>query len=121
MKRIAIYCVIFLFLACEKKQNLTPSEISKIVVESFYNKENEILKKHTTTEGYYGLISIQDLIAVGKYGYSNFKVLEETNDDNTAWVRFTTSYEENPELFKLLKVDGQWKVTQQGTREKGPF
>lgn len=121
MKNIAIYSVVFLFLACAGKQDLSPSETSKIVVESFYNNDNTTLKKHTTTEGYEGLKSIQDLMTAGKSGDSNFKVLEETADDKIAWVRFTTSYEENPELFKLLKVDGQWKVTQQGPREKGPF
>ena len=121
MKNIAIYSVVFLFLACAGKQDLSPSKTSKIVVESFYNNHNTTLKKHTTTEGYEGLKSIQDLMTAGKSGDSNFKVLEETADDKIAWVRFTTSYEENPELFKLLKVDGQWKVTQQGPREKGPF
>lgn len=121
MKNIVICSVVCLFLACAGKQDLSPSETSKIVVESFYNKDNTTLKKYTTPEGYEGLKSIQDLMAAGKSGDSNFKVLEETADDKTAWVRFTTSYEENPELFKLLKVDGQWKVTQQGPREKGPF
>ncbi|MGO3719355.1 MAG: hypothetical protein ACTJGD_08480 [Mesonia hippocampi] len=121
MKRIAIFSLVVFFLSCAGKQDLSPSETSKIVVESFYNKDNTTLKKHTTPEGYNGLKSIQDLMAAGKSGDPNFKVLEETADDKTAWVRFTTSYEENPELFKLLKVDGQWKVTQQGPREKGPF
>lgn len=121
MKNIILSSVVCLFIACAGKQDVSPSETSKVVVESFYNKDNTTLKKHTTLEGYEGLKSIQDLMAAGKSGDSNFKVLEETADDKTAWVRFTTSYEENPELFKLLKVDGQWKVTQQGPREKGPF
>jgi len=121
MKNIVIYSAVFFFLACTGKQDLSPSETSKIVVESFYNNDNETLKKYTTPEGYEGLKSIQDLMAAGKSGGSNFKVLEETADGETAWVKFTTTYEENPELFKLLKQDGQWKVTQQQPREKGPF
>lgn len=121
MKNFVIYSVVLLFLACAGKQDLSPSETSKIVAESFYNKDNTTLKQYTTPEGYEGLKSIQDLMAAGKSGDSNFEVLEETANDETAWVRFTTSYEENPELFKLLKVDGQWRVTQQGAREKGPF
>ncbi|MCX2838412.1 hypothetical protein HC174_12085 [Salinimicrobium sp. CDJ15-81-2] len=121
MKNVVIYSIAFLFLACTGKQDLSPSETSKIVVESFYNKDNETLKKYTTPEGYEGLKSVQDLMAAGKSGNSNFEVLEETTDNEIAWVRFTTSYEENPELFKLLKIDGNWKVTQQGAREKGPF
>ena len=107
--------------ACSEKQDLSPGETSKLVVESFYNKDNESLKKYTTPEGYEGFKSIQDLITAGKSGDSNFKVLQETKNGDTAWVRFTTSYEENPELFKLLMENGQWKVTRQGEREKGPF
>lgn len=121
MKNIIIYSVLFLFLACAGKQNLSPSETSKIVVESFYNEDNETLKKYTTQEGYEGLKLIQNVITSGKSGDSNFKVLQETKNKDTAWVRFTTSYEENPELFKLLKQNGAWKVTMQGAREKGPF
>lgn len=110
-----------MFIACTGKQNLSPSETSQIVVESFYNNDNGTLKEYTTTEGYQGLKSIQDLITAGKKGASNFKVLKEITNDDIAWVKFSTSYEENPELFKLLKQDGKWKVTQQSPREKGPF
>lgn len=121
MKNIVIYLIMLLFLACVEKQELSPSETSKIVVESFYNKDNETLKKYTTEEGYEGLKSIQDLMTADKSGDSEFKVLQETENESTAWVRFSTSYETNPELFKLLKQEGQWKVTQQRPREKGPF
>ncbi len=61
------------------------------------------------------------MIATGTYGKSNFKVLQEKVDGEIAWVQFTTSYEEKPETFKLIKKNGRWKVTEKGLREKGPF
>ncbi len=121
MKRAFIYPLILLFLACTESQGLSPAETSKKVIESFYNKENKTLRQYTTQEGYDGLILVQNLITRGKSGNSDFKVLQKTKNDSIAWIKFRTSYEKEPELFKLLKKEGQWKVTQQEAREKGPF
>lgn len=52
-------------------------------------------------------------MAAGESGPSDFKVMEETIEGETAVVKFTTSYEENPETFKLIKVDGEWKVSEE--------
>ncbi len=52
---------------------------------------------------------------------SNFKVLQETENGDIAWVKFTTAYEEQPETFKLIKENGNWKVTEIGMGEKAPF
>lgn len=121
MKRMVIYSLVLLLFACAEQQHLSPTETAKVVAESFYQKENSILKKHTTTEGYDGMIAIQNFVGDENPENSDFKVVNETMDGDIAWVKFTTSYDTKPETFKLVKQDGQWKVTQQGARENGPF
>ena len=116
-----IYSLILLLSACTEQKQLSPSETAKIVVESFYQKDNATLEEHTTNEGYDGLMVIQNLIGDDKTGNSEFKVLDETAEGDTAWVKFTTTYDAKPETFKLIKEDGLWKVTQKAVREKGPF
>lgn len=66
-------------------------------------------------------MSIQDMFTASKTENSNFKVLQETENGDIAWVKFNTAYEEQPETFKLIKENGRWKVTERGVREKGPF
>lgn len=119
MKKLAIYLLLVLFVACAEQQ-LSHTDTAKIVVESFYTKDNSTLKKYTTDAGYNGLISIQNFVS-GEKKNSNFEILEETVENETAWVKFTTSYDTKPETFKLIKEDSKWKVTQKGVREKGPF
>jgi len=121
MKNIVIYSLVLLLFACTEQQQLTPTEVSKVVAESFYQKDNASLKKHTTPEGYDGMIAIQNFVGDDNPENSDFKVLDETTEGDIAWVKFTTSYDAKPETFKLIKQDGQWKVTQQRVREKGPF
>lgn len=121
MKKLLILSAILMLISCAEVKTNSPSETAKIVVESFYNNDNLKLQKHTTPEGYEGLKSIQGLITAGKSGDSNFEVLNKSVENKIAWIRFKTIYEDKPELFKLIKIDGSWKVTQQGPREKGPF
>lgn len=121
MKKLAFYSLFFLVFACVKQKELSPVETAQIVVESFYTKDNATLKRHTTAGGYDGMIGIQNFVPDGNSKDSNFKVLETKIADDVAWVKFITSYDTKPETFKLIKQDGQWKVTQQAVREKGPF
>lgn len=121
MKKMVIYSLVLLLFACAEQKQLSPTETAQVVAESFYTKDNSTLKKHTTTEGYDGMISIQNFVPDGNSENSDFKVVDETTDGDLAWVKFTTSYDTKPETFKLVKEDGQWKVTQQGVGEKGPF
>ena len=107
-------------VSCSQKQS-SHTEVAQIVVESFYQKNNPKLKKHTTSESYESFLSIQDLMTANESGASNFVVIDESVDGDTAWVKFTTSYEEKSEIFKLIQVDGIWKVTEKGLREKAPF
>ena len=112
--------LITVFISCSG-QHFTPSEVARTVVESFYKKDNDVLKEHTTPESYESFLSIQGLITAEENKASDFAVVEETVEGDTAWVKFTTSFEEKPETFKLILVDGNWKVTEKGLREKAPF
>ncbi len=122
MKKIALYSLLLVFMACSNSQ-VSHTDTAKIVVESFYQNNNSTLKRHTTEASYTSYISIQGMATPGdpKSKPSNFKVLEETVDGDIAWVKFITAYSEKPETFKLTKQDGQWKVALQGVREKSPF
>lgn len=114
--------MLLVLMTCSQTQ-LSHTDTAKIVVESFYQNDNPTLKKHTTEDSYGSYMSIQGMVAPGdpKSKPSNFKVLEETVVGDIAWVKFTTSYSDKPETFKLIKQDGKWKVALQGAREKGPF
>lgn len=90
MKKISIYLVVLAFIACAEKQ-ISHTETAKIVVESFYQKDNSKLKKHTTIESYESFISIQDMMTAAESGASDFAVLQESVDGDNAWVQFTTS------------------------------
>ncbi|MCB0747513.1 MAG: DUF4878 domain-containing protein [Ignavibacteriae bacterium] len=120
MKNIALILLFIVGAACSQ-QNLSPTETAKVVVESFYNKDNQKLSEYTTAESYESFMAIQDIMTANTSGKSNFKVLQEKVDGDIAWVQFSTSYEEKPETFKLIKENRQWKVTEKGLREKGPF
>lgn len=119
MKKTVIYSIVLLFMACAGNQTATPIETAKTVIESFYQGDKDTLKKYTTDESYANFMSIQDLYS--ESGNSNFKVLKETSDGNTAWVKFTTSYTNEPETFKLIMDDGHWKVTERDKEEQAPF
>lgn len=52
---------------------------------------------------------------------AKIEILDEAVEYNTAWVKYNSSFDKKPEIFKLIKENGQWKVTHNGPREKGPF
>lgn len=120
MKKVFFYLMILVVWTCADK-TMSHTETAKEVVESFYNKDNTKLKSNTTPESYESFLAVQDVMTSENPGASNFKVLEETINGDVAWVKFQTSYEDKPETFKLLKVDGQWMVTEMGVRERSPF
>ena len=119
MKRLLTILSLGFCLACTNSQS-SHTETAKIVVESFYQKDLPALEKYTTQESFQSFLQIQDVFPVENKD-SNFQVIQETEDGNIAWVQFTTAYEEQPETFKLIKVDGIWKVTEIKMGEKGPF
>ncbi len=122
MKHIPLFVMLLVLMACSQTQ-VSHTDTAKIVVESFYEKDNATLKKHTTDDSYASFMAIQNVMAPGdpKVNSSNFKVLKETSDGETAWVQFTSAYAEKPETFKLTMQDGKWLVTEKGLREKSPF
>lgn len=120
MKNIALVLLLLVGAACSQ-QNLSPTETTKIVVESFYNKDNQKLREYTTPESFESFLTIQEVMTANSSANSNFKVLNKKLDGDIAWVQFSTSYEEKPETFKLIKEDGRWKVAEKGLRERGPF
>lgn len=120
MKRFFIYSLVLLFIACEEKQ-LSHTETAKIVAESFYQGDKSTLKQHTTAESYAILANLQPLFAEDENSDPDFKIIDETVDGDVAWVKYSTSYDEKPGVFKLVKQNGQWKVTERRPREKVPF
>ncbi len=122
MKHIPLFVMLLVLMACSQTQ-VSHTDTAKIVVESFYEKKNTTLKKHTTDDSYASFMSIQNVMAPGdtEVSNSNFKVLNETSDGETAWVQFSSAYAEKPETFKLVMQDGKWLVTEKGLREKSPF
>jgi len=121
MKTIVICSVVLLFISCSQTKNLSPSEAAKVVAESFYHGDEATLKKHTTAEGYANLSSIQPMFAQNKNSESSFKIVDEVMDGKVAWVKYFTTYDPKAGVFKLVQEDGQWKVTHNGPRDKGPF
>ncbi|MDO7136036.1 hypothetical protein [Algibacter lectus] len=120
MKKIALYLLIISFIGCNQTK-LSHVDTAKTVVESFYKNENSTLEKYTTAESYQSFMAIQALVAPGTTQVSNFKLIQESVNGNIAWVKFTSSYEDKPETFKLVKVDGNWLVTEKKLNEKSPF
>lgn len=121
MKKLIIYLLLPLFLSCTGTNEKSPSETAKIVAESFYQGDKVTLKKYTTKEGFANLSSIQDLFAQDKDSASEFKLIEEKTSKDIAWIKYSTSYDPKPGVFKLVQEDGQWKVTHNGPQEKIPF
>ncbi|MCB7480284.1 hypothetical protein [Christiangramia sediminis] len=120
MKNHVFILILAMCISCAESQ-MSPAMTAQKVVESFYSKDNSQLKKYTTSASYESFISVQDMFESQNSSASNFKVLEESMDDKTAWVKFSTNFEDNPETFKLIQEDGMWKVTETGLREKSPF
>lgn len=121
MKKIVVFSLVVFFLSCVGKKDLSPSETAKIVAESFYQGDKETLKKYTTESGYTNLSSIQAMFVEDKNSESHFKVMDEKSEDTFTWIKYSTSYDSKPGVFKLIKEDGIWKVTHNGPRDRGPF
>ncbi len=95
-------------------------ETAEIVAKSFFSKDESALKKHTTSEGYASLITVQNMLPDSDKEIE-VEILDEAIDGEIAWVRYKTSYDGKTGIFKLVKENDQWKVTNKGPREKGSF
>ncbi|MAN29336.1 MULTISPECIES: hypothetical protein [Mesonia] len=121
MKKIAVFSLVVLVLSCAGKQDLSPSETAKIVAESFYHGDKATLKKYTTESGYANLSSIQEMFAEDKNSESDFKVVDKQREGEITWIKYSTSYDPKPGIFKLVKEDDLWKVTHNEPQDRGPF
>lgn len=99
---------------------MSHTETAEIVAKSFFLKDESALKKHTTSEGYASLITVQNMLPDSDKEIE-VEILDEAIDEEIAWVRYKTTYDGKTGIFKLVKENNQWKVTNKGPREKGPF
>ncbi|WP_430905586.1 hypothetical protein [Maribacter sp. 2-571] len=121
MKKIAPCLLIVLFLSCSESKMSGPSATSKIVIESFYGKDEAALKANSTPQAYSNYMNTINMFNVAKKDNSNFKVLRDTIMGEVAWVKYTTDYDKTPGLFKLVKQDGEWKADARGSKDVSPF
>ena len=121
MKRIAIYSLVLLFISCAGTLDSSPASVAETVAQSFYQGDEATLRKHTTTEGFATFSNLQKMFAKPKGSESNFKLIDETAEGDVAWVKYSTSYDKTPGIFKLVKQDGKWKATLRDPKEKAPF
>ncbi|WP_430905746.1 hypothetical protein [Maribacter sp. 2-571] len=121
MKKLVIFTLALTFIACAETQDTTPASVAEIVAESFYQGDEETLKKHTTPEGFVNFSNLMKMFAKPKSSEMNFKLIEESTDGDVAWVKYSTAYDKTPGVFKLVKVDGVWKATARKPKERVPF
>jgi len=120
MKRLLIFSIVLLFISCAGNNNMSHTETAQIVAESFFTKDESALKKHTTSEGYASLVTVQNMIPESDKEIK-VEILNEAIEGEIAWVKYKTSFDGKSGIFKLVKKNDQWKVTSKGPREKGPF
>ena len=111
MKKIVICSLVLLFISCAGTQDSSPASIAEIVAESFYQRDEATLKKHTTPEGFTTFSNLQKMFAKPKGSETKFKLIDEVTEGEVAWVKYSTAYDKTPGIFKLVKENDQWKVT----------
>lgn len=121
MKRLVISALVLLLVSCVGTQQSSPASVAEIVAESFYQEDEATLKQHTTAEGFATFSNLQKMFAKPKGSKTKFKLIDEYTDEDVAWVKYSTAYDKTPGIFKMVKQDGQWKVTTRDPKEKAPF
>ena len=121
MKTISILFGIILFTACSNPQSKSPEEVTQLMLETFYAQDNEKLQTFTTRKAYQGLLQIQNLLLKNSKTEMDFQAILKTQKGDTAWVQCTINYLDEPETLKLVREDGQWKVTEKGLFSLSPF
>ncbi|MFD1616420.1 hypothetical protein [Gelatiniphilus marinus] len=120
MKRLLICSIVLLFISCAGNNNMSHTETAQTVAKSFFTKDESALKKHTTSDGYASLITVQNMLPESDKEIE-VEILDEAIEGEIAWVKYKTSFDGKSGIFKLVKENDQWKVTSKGPREKGPF
>ena len=123
MKKFVVFSLIMLFLSCADSETKIsgPSATAQIVIESFYEKDEETLKANSTPQAYSNYMNTINMFNATKKKDSEFKVLQDTIMGDVAWVKYTTAYDKTPGVFKLVKQDGKWLATARGSKDKAPF
>lgn len=121
MNKIIFCSLILLIISCSGTKDASPSEIAEIVAESFYQGDEATLRKHTTPEGFVTYSNLQKMFAKPKGSETNFKLIDENTESDLAWIKYSTAYDKTPSVFKLVKLEGEWKVTVRDPKEKVPF
>ena len=123
MKKIVVFSLIVLFLSCADSETKIsgPSAIAQIVIESFYEKDEEALKANSTPQAYSNYMNTINMFNATVKDDSNFTVLQDTIMGDVAWVKYTTAYDKTPGLFKLVKQNGKWLADARGSKDKSPF
>ena len=123
MKKLVICSLVLLFLSCADSETKIsgPSATAQIVIESFYEKDEETLKANSTPQAYFNYMNTINMFNATKKKDSEFKVLQDTIMGDVAWVKYTTAYDKTPGVFKLVKQNGKWLATARGSKDKAPF
>ena len=123
MKKFVVFSLIMLFLSCADSETKLsgPSATAQIVIESFYEKDEETLKANSTPQAYSNYMNTINMFNATKKKDSEFKVLQDTIMGDVAWVKYTTAYDKTPGVFKLVKQNGKWLATARGSKDKAPF
>jgi len=123
MKKFVVFSLIMLFLSCADSETKIsgPSATAQIVIESFYEKDEETLKANSTPQAYFNYMNTINMFNATKKKDSEFKVLQDTIMGDVAWVKYTTAYDKTPGVFKLVKQNGKWLATARGSKDKSPF
>ncbi|RFN58987.1 hypothetical protein [Marixanthomonas ophiurae] len=123
MKKFVVFSLIMLFLSCADSETKIsgPSATAQIVIESFYEKDEETLKANSTPQAYFNYMNTINMFNATKKKDSEFKVLQDTIMGDVAWVKYTTAYDKTPGVFKLVKQNGKWLATARGSKDKAPF
>ncbi|WP_116769717.1 hypothetical protein [Maribacter litoralis] len=123
MKKIVVFSLVLLFLSCADSDTKIsePSATSQIVIESFYEKDEEALKANSTPQAYSNYMNTINMFNATVKDDSNFTVLQDTIMGDVAWVKYTTAYDKTPGLFKLVKQNGKWLADARGSKDKSPF
>ena len=123
MKNIVVLLLVLLFLSCadSKTKVSGPSATAQVVIESFYEKDEETLKANSTPQAYSNYMNTINMFNATPKDDSKFTVLQDTIMGDVAWVKYTTAYDKTPGVFKLVKRDGKWLATARGSKDKAPF
>lgn len=121
MNRMIFCSFILLFISCSGSKDASPYAIAEVVAESFYHGDEVTLKKHTTPEGFVTYSNLQKMFAKPKGSKTNFKLIDENIGGDVAWIKYSTAYDKTPGVFKMVKQEGEWKVTVRDPNEKTPF